>query len=1107
MAEIGISDEYFDNKKQKVISFKIQANSTYCIAPFENFEINMGKAKNAIPISLHCTGIRKMNLKPTLKYENEKYSIFLLNNSTKPKILPVNFTLAYGYKVNRPINSIYDLTDEEFEEYNRMQRIHEFDISEFKFGSNVPPNVKKKFEALLYEFNDIWTNKTELIGTLKGFEAEITVKSNEIISCKPYKQSAQQIELINQITDELCRARIIEPSSSPYSSPCMLVPRKTGEEHLGIKNENKILKPKLDKYQDSSQWRLVCNFISLNHLLECPKYPVPIINSILEGLGPFKLFCQCDIGQAYHHVKIEKKSRKYFSFVTPTSQFQFLRLPYGSSLSPSIFFQQYTRLLAQPNSHLPPTGIFNYADDSTVCGNTWEELLKRFRYYLERIQLYNLTLKPSKTLIGVERIKILGYILANNSLSPDPSKIHCIKNFPRPFNRRSTQSFLGLLGFYRRFISRFSHHASPLINLTCIKTPFKWDNTHEESFQYLKNALSEVTMLSIFDPKKETYVFTDCSSIATGATLSQLEPDMYLRPIAFHSKHLYGCQKFYGSTQLELLGVLTALEVWKQYLISIEFTIVTDSVSLLYLKSTTMKPQILQRYALKISEFRFKILYSPGCRLNVVDSLSRYVPVPVTNETFVPIINNDQPWLQGSDNYQDPIEQIPCYQIIENMTPENFPTNTIYFVKSADLKQAQLRDKFCNERILQLSDENLVDEPTLRGFTISNDNHKVLLKLQKTRHGEQKLPVIPLEIIPILLKQCHDDPTAGHMGYKKVYDTIKERYYFPNMIKLIKQYCAECDTCQYRKCRPKKVGYLKPIYFDIPFFAISYDLIGPFPSSDGYTSIMCILDYFTKYSITEPIRNQRAETVAKVLLNRVIFVFGIPRITISDRGSQFQGEVFQEINRLLGIDQRLTVSYRACCDGNTERYNKTLIKMVSNYCDSKQKTWSRFLKGLCWAYNVTVHSSLGYSPHEVLFGTKPRLLSELGLDDIIPPTEPYCKGLHETLEHIRSQAKINLINAQLSYKKQYDKKRKPAPKYEIGDLVLLHYRKKCIKLSPKLTFHARGIYKILRKLPGDRENYVIRLINKRKGMADRELTVNADQIVTYIIPTMARNLE
>jgi len=170
-----------------------------------------------------------------------------------------------------------------------------------------------------------------------------------------------------------------------------------------------------------------------------------------------------------------------------------------------------------------------------------------------------------------------------------------------------------------------------------------------------------------------------------------------------------------------------------------------------------------------------------------------------------------------------------------------------------------------------------------------------------------------------------------------------------------------------------------------------------------------------------------------------------------------------------------------------------------NYVNEQQTNWPRFVHSVCYAFNTSVNSTTGFSPFELLYGHSPVLIAELGLEKIAPPGTDYAKDLYKTINKLRERAYVNVLKAQAGMRRQYNKKRKAPRIYRTGDLVLLHYRKTVERLSPKLTFHARGVYRILRKIP-ERNNYVLQLVNKRKGIADRQLTVNVDQIVPYVMP-------
>jgi len=1108
MTEIGsykcweadlIGNQYFKPEEPLVKTGKMRLISEMCLLPRELRELRLGNRHTPafkLKPTLKQSVFKERNIDAQFYWNNDRDPILVMFNKSESTVhLPVGLNIAQLYYIKRHIYQVADLTDEEFVFYNKLQREYEFDLNAFHFGPDMPIEWKKKFQELLCEFKSVWTDRVELIGRIKGYKATLKLKTDNVVSIKPYKTSQSQQETMNKITAELQAARVISPSDSEFASPSLLVPRVGGDEHLGIEGSgNQQVK---DRYQDSSRWRLVVNYQELNKLLQCPRYPVPIISDVLEQVGQYKFFNSLDLIQAFHQVRLDEKSKPITSFVTSRDQFKYDSVPFGLSVSPAIFFSIYQKILCQPYKNSPPPNIVSYADDTHVCAKTWEELLYWFRYYLQIMEKYDITLKPSKSAIGLTTIKILGFILSDGRVKPDPKKVECIRHFPRPFNKKSVQSFLGLCGFYRKFTPRFSHHASPLINLTK-NVPFKWSDSCEQSFLHLKNSLSDVTLLNVFDPKLETYVFTDCSSIAAGCCLAQKGKDGYLRPIAFHSKHLNDCQSRYSSTQAELYGFLVACDVWRPYLLGKLFYVVTDNHALLYVKRTTMKTAIIQRYILRLSEFMFYIIYHPGILHSIVDSISRYTPVYVGHEQMESIEKADQPWLHSGNTETDIIEQLPAFPVfICRLKITNVKISRAYinFVQTDILKKEQRKDKFCENLILQFDMETA---PLITRFRLLDG---ILVKLQKTSSGETTVPVVPRSLIPELLKTYHDSlESGGHLGAVKVYQKLKDRFYFPDMMKEITAYIKTCVHCQYRKCKVSKTGYMHSIYFHEPFYAISFDLIGPYPMSGHCDYVITIVDYKTKFAVVEPIKGNTAQTIAKTLVNKVFFLFGLCRVTFSDQAPQHMGNVFTQVFNMMGIERRVTVSHRPQMDGQTERAQKTFIQMLKNYMNEKQTVWKGKSKPLQYLYNSTAHSTTGFPPFEQLFGVKPVTLGELELEHLYVPTDPVAKNIFKRMKEVREEAKFNTFKAQAVMRHHYNKRRKPARIYKIGDQVLYHYKtikpKKCPHWSKKLCFHARGVYQIVRKLP-DRDNYVIKLQMKKKHMALRELTVNSDQIVPF----------
>ena len=1166
--DLNIAHTYFVQSEYDVPLihvWKLQANGSIYVGPkcTHGVHLNDMEARlSKLPITIYRAALKRKNLSYELEKLPEGYNLTLYNYSDEPQVLHEGFTLAYGYSLDRQINSAQDLTDKEFLEYNRLQRKYEFDISEFHFGAGTPEKWIQKAKAIISSFDDIWTNKTTLIGRLKNYKATIAVKPDaEIVYCKPYKQSMQQQNIMKTVLTELFDARIIRESNSPYCSPCMLVPRKTPEDHTGMPQDPSKEK---DKYLDPKNWRFVTDFSQINKIFLTPRQPVPLIQDVLEEIGQHDIFMSLDLNQAYYNLELDEDSRQYASFCTPFGQYEYCVLGFGLSVSPALFSRAFQKVLTEPPKLTPEEGITCYCDDVHLSSDNYETLLERLKFFLQKIKNNNLTIKPSKSEFFLKKIRILGFELEGKQIRPDPTKITCIKNFPVPRNRKAVQSYLGLCGFFRRFTFKFAEHAAPLIELTKPSVKFNWKAEHELAFRYLRDSLSEAALLSIYDPDKPTYLFCDTSAVAVGAILTQMSADNYLTPIAFYSKHLQEAQRKYGSTQLELYGAVNSIERWRTYLILRKFTVCTDHHALIYIKTKAKKPSIIQRYLLRLGDFCFDLLYNPALVHIASDCLSRYLPFEVTPEMLVSVETFEQPWLEPA-NEIDPMEELPLFMVephfnlknqpscsypmsdfeddekgggvsssslpwssfdnsyIEEEVPEKVhkrrserkysplsdesETDTegarclvikhayINFVTEDVLKEAQLKDKFCIDLITQLGN----DDDSSRGFIMQKE---ILCKKQNLRLCKSAIPCIPESLLPQLLEQAHNDPTAGHQGYKKVYNSLKERFYFPKMYKYIENWVKRCETCQFRKCRVKRrEGMLTNIYFEIPFQAISFDCFGPHAGSAGFKSAIVILDFTTKFAICEPLTNQKAKTIAKVLLEKVFLVYGIPKIIISDRSPTYTGQLLTQLNKLLGIEQRLTVAFRPLADGQSEAYVKTITRMLLNYSNDKQSNWSKYIRCLTYQYNCSIHSTTGMDPFTHLFNRKPVMISELGLDDIVPPTHPFAYKLYEGLKEIEKYTREHVKKMQASIKKQHDQTQiRPATVYQVGDHVLLAHKANVAKgLSPKLTIGTRGVYEIVEKI-GERDLYRLKLVNKKRGIAQATLTANADQITKFLPP-------
>ena len=295
---------------------------------------------------------------------------------------------------------------------------------------------------------------------------------------------------------------------------------------------------------------------------------------------------------------------------------------------------------------------------------------------------------------------------------------------------------------------------------------------------------------------------------------------------------------------------------------------------------------------------------------------------------------------------------------------------------------------------------------------------------------------------------------------------VKERFYWPGMHQDIKNWCKTCATCATRKSTPRKNrAPLETIEVGYPMQVVAVDILGPLPKSvAGNSYVLVAADYFTKWVEAYAIPNQEAITVARKLTDQMFCRFSPPDQLHSDQGKQFESELLKEICNIFCIKKTGTTPHHPQCDGQVERFNRTLLHMLSTTVKEHPFDWEDQLPKVCMAYNTSVHSSTGYTPYFLMFGRQPRLPIDLVYPinrSILTSVEHYADNVKTSLESAFQRARDQLLHTQHENRKeQYDKKVHGDP-YDVGDLVWLHNPAVPKGNSKKLYHPWVGPYRIL----------------------------------------------
>ena len=278
---------------------------------------------------------------------------------------------------------------------------------------------------------------------------------------------------------------------------------------------------------------MVLDFRALNEKTVGDAYPLPNIVDILDQLGGARYFSVCDLASGFHQIKMDPADSHKTAFTTPFGHYEFDRMPFGLRNAPATF----QRLMDLVLSGLQGQELFVYMDDIVIYAASLEEHERKYKLLIDRLRKANLKLQPDKCEFLKTEVTYLGHVISKDGVRPDPKKLDAVRHFPRPKTPKNIKQFLGLAGYYRRFIPSFSKLAKPLTNLLKNDTTFEWTFAQEESFETLKQRLCEEPVLQYPDFSKPFILTTDASGIAVGGILSQGEINKD-QPIAYASRTL-----------------------------------------------------------------------------------------------------------------------------------------------------------------------------------------------------------------------------------------------------------------------------------------------------------------------------------------------------------------------------------------------------------------------------------------------------------------------------------------------------------------------------------------------------------------------------------------
>ncbi|KAI8485080.1 hypothetical protein Bbelb_371860 [Branchiostoma belcheri] len=1019
---------------------------------------------------------------------------------------------------------------------------------------DLPQPQLTRLSDLIEANRDCFSTSATDIGRTTLVEHRIDTGDAKPIRQQPYRTPVHRRDALREQLSSMLEQDVIEPSTSPWASPVVIVTKKDGTP------------------------RFCVDFRKLNSVTVPDAHPLPRIDDTIDALAGSYYFSTLDMKSAYWQVPVHPADRHKTAFCTAEGLWQFKVLPFGLSNSAATYQRLVQLILAGVGWDV----CLAYLDDIIVFTPTFDEHLHTLQEVFTRLRQAGLKLHPAKCRFAQKEVTFLGHVVSRRGVAPDPDNIAKVQDWPTPSNQTDIRSFLGLASFYRKFVPAFATVAEPLVRLTDKHHTFQWNPACQSAFDTLKHQLTNPPLLAFPDFASDFTLATDASTSGIGAVLTQTHGGTQ-RVVAYASKTLSRTQRRWSTYDREFWAAVWAIRHFRPYLYGRNFILTTDHRPLLSCRDTPLGDGMAQgrrtRWAIELSTYQFTIKYRPGPTNTDADALSRRPPSPppdnvdaaldtpdsaevVVRDTAEPaevisaddstepkllhdvvrdehdsanvVSADDQPapvpasspevvrddrdsaTVIAADDPSAPVPASPpdvvrdtrlCHSHQHPLQEAICSAAQLATAPAIDFRAAQQADATIRE-VRQWLQDPAGRPPALavrgkhRDLTLFwSDFDSLFLSDDLLYRRPVNSPpsvkpqlVIPRELACHVLPALHDDSTAGHFGPSRTLHRARERFYWLGMTMDVARHCRECVPCQQRRQPvPSLRAPFQHITADRPFQVVATDITYMPLSSAGNKYVLVVSDVFTKYVNLYPIPKQDAATVADKLFRDFVGQHGVPDQIHSDQGSQFESQLVAELCARLQISKTRTSPYHPQGDGQVERFNRTMKNILAKALAGREHDWDLLLPHVALAYNTSVHSTTKFTPYFLVHGREARLPVDIACQ--LPATTTQLADLNAALTSVR-QAIAQSHQTQDQYNTPHVRRHH----YQVDDRVWLHHPPTA---QHKLRLPWTGPFVITATLPADSPTPILYRIRPETGN-QRLQVVHHNRLKPYIAPTRRR---
>lgn len=856
----------------------------------------------------------------------------------------------------------------------------------------------KKFPKLFLEAD----GKLTYITNVKG---EIRTSTETPVFSKYYPYPMALKNEVEKQIDQLLEDGIIRKSRSPYNSPIWIVSKKPDA-------------------SGEKKYRLVIDYRKLNTVTIPDRYPIPDINDVLSQLGKNRWFTVLDLKSGFHQIPLKESDIEKTAFSVNHGKYEFTRLPFGLKNAPSIFQRAIDDILREYIGKI----CLIYIDDIIIFSEDEESHTENIKKIFQTLESANVKIQLDKCEFYKNQVEFLGFIVSADGIKTNPSKVKSILEFPYPKTLRDLRSFLGLSGYYRRFVKDYAGIAKPLTSLlrgeegrvsssASRKKAVQLDTEAIEAFEKIKRTLaSDDTLLMYPNFNKEFHLTTDASNFAIGAVLEQDN-----RPITFISRTLSKTEENYATNEKEMLAIVWALGSLRKYLYgSAKVKIFTDHQPLTFSLNNKNHNSKMKRWKSFLEEYNYQLIYKPGKTNIVADALSR-APHPSNVNTMTTTQHSSES---------------SAHSLITTVeTPINaFKNQIMLFTGNKDSYEFQIpfptfhrhvitRTIYSQEDLVQLLKRHLNPSVINGIFTTETimgkiqDIYPLHFKTYKTRFTQIQVKDITNEAQQE--EEILNEHKRAHRNSLENKIQLLQKFYFPKMTSKIKTIVKQCVTCKQHKYdrHPNKPELLATPIPEYPGHIIHVDIY----RTDS-NLVLTAVDKFSKYAQTRILKSRGVEDVREPL-RQILFAYGVPKVIVFDNEKTFNSSsICFMLKDQLGIEIFKTPPYSSFVNGQVERFHSTISEIMRCLkADRTHRSFEELLDRAVYEYNSSIHSTTNRKPIEVFFGrnvsTDPTQFERARQENILRLKEKQNKDLdyhNKTRQPLKNYSPGEVIFAKIN---------------------------------------------------------------------------------------------